>query len=126
MVMNDLHIIIISGMSGSGKSTALKTLEDLGFFCVDNLPILLLPKFIELCRSSSFDISRAALVMDVRERNFLKDFYPILENVRECGCAPRLIYLECSDEVLVQRFSETKAVDDDLTLVVVRVLADGP
>ena len=103
-----IDIIILSGLSGSGKSTALHTLEDLGFFCVDNLPILLLPMFIELCQSSTFDISRAALVMDVRERNFLKDFQPTFEKLRKAHHAPVLIFLECEDTILVQRFSETR------------------
>jgi UPF0042 nucleotide-binding protein len=103
-----MDIIILSGLSGSGKSTALHTLEDLGFYCVDNLPILLLPMFVELCQSSSFDISRSALVMDVRERHFLKDFQPTLEKLRAAHHAPALIFLECSDAVLVQRFSETR------------------
>lgn len=103
-----LTILILSGLSGSGKSTALHALEDRGFYCVDNLPILLLPMFVELCERSSFDVSRAALVMDVRERNFLKDFQPTLEKLRSAGHAPKLIFLECSDDVLVQRFSETR------------------
>jgi len=103
-----IDIIILSGLSGSGKSTALHTLEDLGYFCVDNLPILLLPKFIELCQSSSFDITRAALVMDVRERNFLKEFRPTLQKLRQAHYAPVLFFLDCSDAVLVQRFSETR------------------
>ena len=103
-----IDIIILSGLSGSGKSTALHTLEDLGFFCIDNLPILLLPMFIDLCQNSTFDISRAALVMDVRERNFLKDFQPIFEKLRQAHHAPVLIFLECADTVLVQRFSETR------------------
>ena len=103
-----IDIIILSGLSGSGKSTALHTLEDLGFFCVDNLPILLLPMFIDLCQNSTFDISRAALVMDVRERNFLKDFQPTFEKLRQANHAPALIFLECADTVLVQRFSETR------------------
>lgn len=103
-----IDIIILSGLSGSGKSTALHTLEDLGFFCIDNLPILLLPMFIDLCQSSTFDISRVALVMDIRERNFLKDFQPTLENIRKAQHAPVLIFLECADTVLVQRFSETR------------------
>ncbi len=70
--MHEMIIIIISGLSGSGKTTALKTLEDLGFFCVDNLPVLLLPKFIEFCQSSTNDISNIALVIDIREREFLR------------------------------------------------------
>lgn len=103
-----IDIIILSGLSGSGKSTALRTLEDLGFFCVDNLPILLLPMFIELCQNSTFEISRVALVMDVRERSFLKDFKHIFEKLLQAHHAPVLIFLECEDSILVQRFSETR------------------
>jgi len=103
-----ISIIIISGLSGSGKSTALRTLEDLGFFCVDNLPILLLPKFIELCNSSSDDISKVALVMDVRERTFLKEYQPTIERMRNDNCRIELFFLECSDDFLLQRFSETR------------------
>jgi len=106
--MKEVSIIIISGLSGSGKSTAVRALEDLGFFCIDNLPVLLLPKFVELCNSSSDDISRVALVMDVREGGFLKEFKPIFEQLRREGHRIELIFLECSDELLIQRFSETR------------------
>jgi len=106
--MKEVSIIIISGLSGSGKSTALRTLEDLGFFCVDNLPILLLPKFIDLCHSSSDDISRVALVVDARSRAFLDKFKPTLKRLETKGYHIKLIFLECSDDVLIQRFSETR------------------
>ncbi len=106
--MKELHLIIISGLSGSGKSTALKTLEDMGFFCVDNLPILLLPKFIDLCNSSTDDISRVALCADIREKTFLKEYTPTLEGLRGEGYRIQLIFLESTDEVLIQRFSETR------------------
>jgi len=108
IIMRDINIIIISGCSGSGKSTALRTLEDLGFFCVDNLPVLLLPKFIDLCHSSSDDISRVALVMDVREGVFLKEYASTLQALRNDGYRAELIFLECSDGVIIQRFSETR------------------
>ena len=106
--MRELRIIIISGLSGTGKSTALKTLEDLGFFCVDNLPVLLLPKFIELCQSSIHDVSKIGLVMDVREREFLKEYPQIRDLLQGLGYHIELIFLESSDEVLIQRFSETR------------------
>jgi len=106
--MNEISIIIISGLSGSGKSTALKTLEDLGFFCIDNLPVLLLPKFVELSRNSIYDISRVALVMDARERSFIREFLPIVQRLRKEGCRIELIFLECNDDLLIQRFSETR------------------
>jgi len=106
--MNDISIIIISGISGSGKSTALKTLEDLGFFCVDNLPILLLPKFIELCTSSTHAIARVGLVMDVREKTFLREYQPTVQALRDAGCRVERIFLDCSDDAIVKRFSETR------------------
>ena len=106
--MRELRIIIISGLSGSGKSTALKTLEDLGFFCVDNLPVLLLPKFIELCQGSIHDVSKIGLVMDVREREFLAEYPRMLGLLKAEGYHIELIFLECSDELLIQRFSETR------------------
>ncbi len=106
--MKEVSIIIISGLSGSGKSTALRTLEDLGFFSIDNLPIPLLPKFIELCHDSSDDISRVALVVDARSRVFLDQFSPTLKLLENIGYNVKLIFLECSDDVLIQRFSETR------------------
>lgn len=108
LFMRELRIIIISGLSGSGKSTALKTLEDLGFFCVDNLPVLLLPKFIELCQGSIHDVSKIGLVMDVREREFLTEYPRMLGLLKAEGYHIELIFLECSDELLIQRFSETR------------------
>jgi len=106
--MKEVSIIILSGLSGSGKSTALKTLEDLGFFCIDNLPILLLPKFIELCYSSSDDISRVAIVVDARSRAFLEPFQNTLQDLENKGYNIKRIFLECSDDVLIRRFSETR------------------
>src|SRR3990172_4963175 len=66
-----LHVVIVTGLSGSGKSTAIRVLEDLGFYCIDNLPVVLMPKFIELCQNSEEEIARVALGIDVRERGFL-------------------------------------------------------
>ncbi len=106
--MKEVSIIILSGLSGSGKSTALRTLEDLGFFCIDNLPILLLPKFIELCYSSTDDISRVALVIDARSRAFLEPFQNTLMDLENKGYHIKRIFLECSDDVLIRRFSETR------------------
>jgi UPF0042 nucleotide-binding protein len=106
--MKEVSIIILSGLSGSGKSTALRTLEDLGFFCIDNLPILLLPRFIELCYSSTDDISRVALVVDARSLAFLEPFQNILMGLENKGYNIKRIFLECSDDVLIRRFSETR------------------
>ena len=104
----DVTIIIISGISGSGKSTVLRTLEDLGFFCIDNLPVLLLPKFIDLCSASSDDITKIGLVIDVRERAFLKEYRPTVASLRSAGYHIEVLFLDCSNEALLNRFSETR------------------
>jgi len=106
--MSETRVIILTGPSGAGKSTAIKTMEDLGYFCVDNLPIILLPKFIELCDGSVEEISKIVLVMDIRERPFLKEYPRIFEELRERGQKIEIIYLEASDEALLRRFSETR------------------
>jgi len=106
--MQNIKIIVLTGLSGSGKSTAIRALEDLGFFCVDNLPPVLLPKFIELCKASSGEISKVAMVMDVRERAFLKEYPDIFKELKHKGEKINILFLESSDEVLVRRFKETR------------------
>ena len=101
--MKEVSIIILSGLSGSGKSTVLRTLEDLGFFCIDNLP-----KFIELCNSLSDDITRVAVVVDARCWAFLEPFQNTLKNLENKGYNIKCIFLECPDDVLIRRFSETR------------------
>jgi UPF0042 nucleotide-binding protein len=103
-----LHAVVVTGLSGSGKSTALKVLEDLGFYCIDNLPVTLVPRFLELWQSSQEDIGRVALGIDVRERRFLHDVPGMLDELRAAGVQLEVIYLEASDDVLVRRFSETR------------------
>lgn len=105
--MKEIRLVVLSGPSGSGKSTAVKALEDLGFFCVDNMPVTLLPKFMELLARNG-EISRVAAVVDVREREFLKAFGSVFNELKDAGCAVELIYLDTSDESLVRRFSETR------------------
>ncbi|MBI5642446.1 MAG: RNase adapter RapZ [Deltaproteobacteria bacterium] len=102
-----MRLVVLSGPSGSGKSTAIKALEDLGFFCVDNMPVALLPKFMELLAQSG-EITKVAAVVDIRERNFLKGFTPVFNELKESGYKAELVYLESSDESLVRRFSETR------------------
>jgi UPF0042 nucleotide-binding protein len=101
-------VVIITGLSGSGKSTAIKALEDIGFFCVDNLPVLLLPKFLELRAESNSEISKLALVMDIRERDFVSSYAEILEALGEQGYQFEILFLEASDESLLRRYSETR------------------
>jgi len=130
-------VILISGLSGSGKTTAIKALEDIGFYCVDNLPIVFLPKFIELCEQSGGKISKIAVVEDIRgeasypdsiqtpnpvsggigsgqgsgaedEKDFLKDSRRIIQNLRREGYPIEILFLESSDPILMRRFSETR------------------
>jgi UPF0042 nucleotide-binding protein len=103
-----LHAVVVTGLSGSGKSTALRVLEDLGFYCVDNLPVALLARFVELWESSREEVHRVALGIDARERLFLGGFHAAFEEVRRAGVRLEVMYLEASDEVLVRRFSETR------------------
>ena len=95
-------------MSGSGKSTALRAFEDLGYYCVDNLPIALLPDFLSLSEHSTAIPTRVALVMDVREKGFLDQYASIFAQVKEKGFHLELLFLDASDNVLVQRFSQTR------------------
>ncbi len=103
-----LHVVIVTGLSGSGKSTAIRVLEDLGFYCIDNLPVVLTPKFIELCQNSEEQISRVALGVDLRERGFLADYPAVLDDIRRAGHRVEILYLDAADDVLVRRFSETR------------------
>ena len=106
--MSPPRLVIISGLSGSGKSTVVRALEDLGFFCVDNMPAGLLTKFLDLQTASSAEVDRFAFVMDTRERRFLQDIPGAVQAVREQGYPIEILFLECSDEALVRRFSETR------------------
>lgn len=105
---NPLSFVVVSGLSGSGKSHAIKSLEDLGFFCVDNLPPPLLPKFVELCAQAGMEISKVALGIDIREREFIRDVPAFLRSLREAGHRLELLFLEASEEALIRRFRETR------------------
>ena len=106
--MKNLKIVIITGLSGSGKSTALRALEDIGFFCVDNLPVVLLPKFLSLTLQSSPEIKRVAMVMDLRERSFIEKYDRIFDRLQEKGYKIEVMFLEASEDSLLRRFSETR------------------
>jgi UPF0042 nucleotide-binding protein len=101
--------IVVTGLSGSGKSQVIRALEDLGYFCVDNLPIMLIPTLAELSLRPGSEIARVAIVVDVRERTFLDQFPEVLQTLRRMRRLNlRLIFLEASDAALVRRFSETR------------------
>jgi UPF0042 nucleotide-binding protein len=103
-----LEVIIVSGLSGSGKSTAIHVLEDLGYYCIDNLPVVLIQRFLELCQSSLETINRVALGVDAREREFFRDYSRVLEELQQAGHRVEVLFLEATDDVLVRRFSETR------------------
>ncbi len=100
-------LAIITGLSGSGKGSVLRTLEDLGYYCVDNLPMALIPTFVDLVAKGSEEIGRAALVVDIRERDALEKFPGVLQRLRR-RLAATLVFVEARDDVLVRRFSETR------------------
>ena len=101
------QILVITGLSGSGKTHVLRTLEDMGWFCVDNLPTALIPRFADLIAGSE-ELHRSALVIDMRERDFVRLFPQAYKQVREKGVRTGLLFLEAEDRVLVRRFSETR------------------
>ncbi len=105
--MNRTRVVVVTGLSGSGRSAVLKSFEDLGYYCVDNLPLALLPAFAELAKTSD-EMSRAAIGLDIRERHFPLQFPDFYGRLKEAGLAVELLFLEASDQVLVRRFSETR------------------
>jgi RNase adapter protein RapZ len=103
-----MRILIITGLSGSGKSTAVRALEDEGFYCLDNLPVSLFPTFIELVAKSKERVRDVALVMDIRGRDFLKGYEKVIQEIGEAGNHVEILFLDATDEVLIRRFSETR------------------
>ncbi|HEY5088675.1 MAG TPA: RNase adapter RapZ [Polyangia bacterium] len=102
-----MRLVVVTGVSGAGKSTALRTLEDLGFYAVDNLPLPLVPKLIELLGSRA-DIDRAALGLDARGGSFLAGASSLFADLRRAGHTVEVLFLDASDEILIRRFSETR------------------
>ena len=103
-----MELVIITGMSGAGKSNAINALEDLGFYCVDNIPPRLMGKFLELCAASPTAMGRVAIVIDVRGREMLGDLEPCLDEAKRNGHSYRLIFLDCDNDVIVHRYKETR------------------
>jgi len=103
---NAPRVLLVTGMSGGGKSTAVRALEDAGWFCIDNLPVPLLPKLIEL--ASAGNMARLAVVTDARESTYLPTTPAAIADIRAQGVKVEVLYLDASDEVLIRRFSETR------------------
>jgi RNase adapter protein RapZ len=101
------QFIIITGVSGSGKTIVSRFLEDFGYYCMDNLPAKLIPNFVDLWKRKEVEIEKVALVVDIREPGFTSEFPEVLESIRNI-VSPRLIFLDASDETLIKRFSESR------------------
>ncbi len=108
MPQKSIRLVVITGLSGSGKSTAFKAFEDIGFFCIDNLPATLLPRFLELRDEISREVIKIALVMDLRGKDFLAKFPKIFQEVKRKGYVIEVLFLEAEEEVLIRRFSQTR------------------
>ena len=106
--MKKLKIIIITGRSGSGKSTAIAAFEDAGYYCVDNMPVALLPKFLELPIKSNDEIAGLAFVMDLREKSFLSRYSPIFKSLKKKGHQFEILFLDADEETLLKRYSQTR------------------
>lgn len=102
------RLVIVTGLSGAGKTHALHSLEDLGFFCVDNLPPALIAKFAELCAQTANKINKIALVVDIRGGEFFDDFFEVLSEMEDVQIKCEILFLEASNETLVRRFKESR------------------
>ncbi|MEG0876066.1 MAG: RNase adapter RapZ [Oscillospiraceae bacterium] len=103
-----MEFLIISGLSGAGKSRASDMLEDLDYYCVDNMPIALIPKFAQLCLAANERYERVALVTDIRERASFEELFRVLDGLWELGCEYRILFMEADPEVIVKRYKETR------------------
>lgn len=106
----NMRLVIVTGMSGAGKSSVLKMLEDMGYFCVDNLPIPLIPKLVQLTVEESKNIEKAALGVDIRSGQSLEEMNGILERLTQMGYQPEILFLETKTDILVKRYKETRRI----------------
>ena len=102
------RIIIVTGLSGSGKTQACRYLEDLGYFCVDNLPPVFIPKFMELCSHASHRVSRIVFVVDTRSREFFDNLLQVLEEMDKADREYEMLFMDASDDVIIRRYKETR------------------
>ncbi len=110
-----VRFVIITGLSGAGKSQAIKYMEDFGFYCIDNLPPTLIPKFAELCHQSQGTLDKVALVIDIRGGMFFDDLFSSLGDLKKLGYKYEILFLDASDETLIKRFKETRRIHPLLT-----------
>ena len=106
--MEKSRLVIITGMSGAGKTQVMRLMEDLGYFCVDNLPPALIPKFAELCEQSAGRVKKIALVVDIRGGEFFDQLMQVLGEMDQQNMMPEVLFLEASDETLIHRYKETR------------------
>ena len=106
--MGNQKVYIITGLSGSGKSTAIQAFEDASYYCVDNMPMELLPKFLDLPFKENPDVKGTAFVMDMRSKNFIQDYSSGITAIEELGISPEIIFLEASVDTLLRRYSQTR------------------
>lgn len=105
-----MKLVVVTGMSGAGKQSAMKLLEDAGFYCVDNLPAALISKFVELITLPNSEISKVALGLDVRSDKSFEDINQTLESMRNGGLQYSIVFMDASDEILIKRYKETRRV----------------
>jgi RNase adapter protein RapZ len=101
-----MHVVIVTGLSGAGKSTALRALEDIGFYCVDNVPLPMANQVVEIVAGS--DVDQVAISVDARQHQYLGEFHEAFESLREAGYRVEVLFLEARDELLLRRYSETR------------------
>lgn len=106
--VENFRLLIVTGMSGAGKTQVVRAMEDMGYFCVDNLPPALIPKFAELCAQSAGRVSKIALVVDIRGGAFFDTLVQVLEDMEKQGIFYEVLFLEASDETLIRRYKETR------------------
>ena len=105
-----MRFVVVTGMSGGGKSTALKMLEDAGFYCVDNLPVSLIEKFVELISMPGSEVSKVVLGLDVRSDQSFEDATRVLEKLKQEGCKLEILFMDAGTNVLIKRYKETRRI----------------
>jgi UPF0042 nucleotide-binding protein len=108
--MDQFHLIIVTGMSGAGKSQAVQALEDIGYFCIDNIPPILIPKFAELCIKGGERVRHVALIADIRGGEFFDSMSQCLKDLKSMDISYEIVFIEASDQALIRRYKETRRV----------------